>query len=158
MSYSLKFVAKNLITNKDIEVEDGNALLPLFNVEQYKIRVYYQNSSDYTRTYRKSVRWDFGDGTIVEGASAEHYYKTTGRYTIRCTFYNVDRKPIENEYTLTVYVKEVIPIKLNFANPDKIDNFNLQQSKISNLSPSIFKSKSILPIESSFGLLSPTGA
>lgn len=133
MSYNLKFAVKNLITNEDVAVDNGDAKRPLFNVEQYKIRVYFPNSSSYTKTYRKAVRWDFGDGTVVEGASAEHYYKTPGNYIIRCTFYNIDRKPVENEYTVRVYVKEIIPIKLAFVNPEEIAAKKVYASKITKL-------------------------
>lgn len=133
MSYNLKFAVKNLITNEDILVEDGIINYPIFNVEQYKIRVYFPNSSSYTRVYRKAVRWDFGDGTVIEGAAAEHSYKKSGSFTIRCTFYNIDRKPVENEYTVKVYVKEVIPIKLSFVNPLEISKKELTIGKITKL-------------------------
>lgn len=29
-----------------------------------------------------SVRWDLGDGTVLEGTSAKHIYRTPGRYTV----------------------------------------------------------------------------
>ena len=58
--------------------------------------------------------WDFGDGTKVEGFSAEHSYTKPGRYIITCTFFDIDRKAWINDYSITVTVKEVLPTILKF--------------------------------------------
>lgn len=138
MSFSQSFSIKNLVTGKNITIEDNTAIYPLFNCTQSKIKTYFE-SSTYTKKYRKAVRWDFGDGTITEGSTAEHYYKIPGKYKISCTFYDLDRKPIENKFNVTVIVKEIIPLKLNFS--DNNVQSDLACSKISKL----------VSLESSFG-------
>lgn len=138
MSFNQAFSIKNLVTNKNIVIEDNIAVYPLYNCSQSKIKVYFE-SSTYAKKYRKAVRWDFGDETIIEGSSAEHYYKIPGKYTITCTFYDLDRKPIENKFNVTVIVKEIIPLKLSFI-PDTLKT-ELDCSKISKL----------VSVESSFG-------
>ena len=131
MSYKQEFVIKNLINNTIVEVEEGIIKYPLFNSNQYKIKVSFANSA-YAKKYRKAVRWDFGDGTVKVGPSAEHYYKVAGKYKITCTFYDIDRKPVENQYVVTAIVKEVFPIKLNFAK-ESIKEVAVKRSKISKL-------------------------
>lgn len=73
----------------------------------------WQDTS-YTSQFRKIVRWDFGDGTQIEGYEATHCYKIPGKYRISCTFYDIDRKGIDNAYSITVIVKQVIPSMLQF--------------------------------------------
>lgn len=138
MSQIQPFSIKNILIDKDIEIVDNAALYPLYNCSQSKIKVYFKTSS-YAKKFRKAVRWDFGDDTIIEGSSAEHYYKMSGKYTITCTFYDLDRKPIENNFSVDIIVKEIIPLKLEIKQ-DTL-NSNLSCSKISKL----------LSIESSFG-------
>lgn len=105
---------------------------PLFAHETYEITTtldpYYQDEfgimsfsednplegKSYQRLYRKSVRWNFGDGTEVEGYSATHHYDIPGKYTITCTFFDIHRQGILNEYKLQVIVKQVIPSVLIF--------------------------------------------
>ena len=68
----------------------------------------------YQKLYRKSVRWNFGDGTEIDGYSATHHYDIPGKYTITCTFFDVHRQGILNEYKLQVIVKQVIPSVISF--------------------------------------------
>ena len=68
----------------------------------------------YQKLYRKSVRWNFGDGTEVDGYSATHSYDIPGKYTVTCTFFDINRQGIQNEYSLQVIVKQVIPTVLIF--------------------------------------------
>ena len=68
----------------------------------------------YQKLYRKVVRWDFGDGTEIEGYSATHSYTIPGRYTITCTFFDINRQGIPNGYKIDVIVKQVIPTMLVF--------------------------------------------
>ena len=131
MSQNPDFKITNLLTNEELEVIDNNAALPLFNNDFYKIRLNV-TKEHYTRIFRKSVRWDFGDGTIVEGSFAEHYYKLPGKYKISCTFYNIDGKPTTSDYYINVIVKEHLPINLRFNKPENINN-NITRSKISKI-------------------------
>ena len=114
MNQEPDFILINLFTNKQLEICDNTAILPLFPTDLYTIKATV-NKPGYTKKYRKSVRWDFGDGTIKEGSSAEHYYTVPGKYKISCTFYNIDRKPQESKYFIEVVVKEIIPINLEFV-------------------------------------------
>lgn len=131
MSQDQEFYIKNLITEEDIQTEDGKAILPLFTCSQYKIKAYFKNSNYAKNKYRKSVRWNFGDGTITEGSSAEHYYTIPGKYKITCTFYDIDRKPHESQKSIEVIVKEIIPINLEIIE-NKV-NDSVTRSKISKL-------------------------
>lgn len=68
----------------------------------------------YQKKFRREVLWDFGDGTKVQGYSAEHSYKKPGRYKITCTLFDINRRAWTNNYQVYVVVKEVIPTVLNF--------------------------------------------
>lgn len=131
MSQDQEFYIKNVITGKDVVTEDNTAVLPLFACSQYKIKAYFKSSAYAKSKYRKAVRWDFGDGTVIEGSSAEHYYSTPGKYRITCTFYNIDRRPYESENYIDVIVKEIIPLNLEIINNEvKAD---ITRSKITRL-------------------------
>lgn len=103
--------------NASLRIKYGQVPLNEYNEpstdpEDQPIR-YYQGKS-YQTQFRKIVRWDFGDGTQIEGYQATHYYKVPGKYKISCTFYDIDRKGVENAYSITVIVKQVIPTMLQF--------------------------------------------
>ena len=85
---------------------DAIAQQPLYAHESCKVKITCTGS---IREYRRSMRWDFGDGTIINGRNAVHYYKNPGKYTISCTLFDSKLKPIQNTSTITVFVKEVIP-------------------------------------------------
>ena len=105
---------KNLLTGK---IATSSPDYPLFNHESYKIQVSI-NDEAYVHSYRRSARWDFGDGTVMEGPSAIHHYSKPGRYTIRCTLYRINRDIVENEVQpIDVIVKETIPTELSFIDP-----------------------------------------
>ena len=125
----------NLITNEVIDVNENTFTLvnPLFNNSQYKIKVNIADSELVNYSFRKIVRWDFGDGTIVEGITAEHSYEKAGKYKISCTFYNITRTPIENEYTINVIVKEIVPLELRLSENDIKSEYSYVRSKISNI-------------------------
>ena len=108
MKYKINL--KNLLTGETV-TDSPN--YPFFNHESYKIQVSVSDKN-YVLFYRSAARWDFGDGTVVEGISATHYYSKPGHYTIRCTLYSFDREIIENTVSsLEVIVKEVIPTELS---------------------------------------------
>lgn len=106
-----KINLKNLLTGKSVT---ENPQYPLFNHESYKIQVSL-NDESYASSYRRSARWDFGDGTVIEGPSAVHYYEVPGQYTISCSLYSLNRKPAENVVEpIQVVVKEVVPTEISF--------------------------------------------
>jgi PKD repeat protein len=77
--------------------------------------------------------WDFGDGTVKTGYSAEHSYKKPGRYKITCTFFDINRRAWTNSYCIYVVVKEVLPTILRFNKElfgDDIIKKSLKCSKI----------------------------
>lgn len=100
------------ITTVDNELGQHVAQKPLFAHKSCEIKVGF-NSTASIKKYRRNVRWDFGDGTVVIGITATHTYTLPGKYTIKCTFYNSLREAFENPYTVTVYVKEVIPSQIS---------------------------------------------
>lgn len=69
----------------------------------------------YQKLYRKIARWNFGDGTEIEGYSATHAYSLPGKYTITCTFFDINRQGVQNGYSVQVIVKQVIPTTLSFV-------------------------------------------
>lgn len=71
-----------------------------------------ENEGYYTKKYRKSVLWDFGDGTQIEAPSATHFYTKPGKYRITCTFFDIDRRGYLNDYELFVVVKDVVPTEM----------------------------------------------
>ena len=81
-------------------------------------KIYYQKS------FRRDVLWNFGDGTIIEGANVEHYYKKPGRYKITCTFFDINRLGWTNTYSIIVQVKEIIPTTIRFSENE--DNYKTE--------------------------------
>lgn len=71
----------------------------------------------YQKKFRRMVLWDFGDGTKVQGYSAEHSYKKPGRYKVTCTFFDINRQAWVNDYCIYVVVKEVLPTAISFYQP-----------------------------------------
>lgn len=116
-------------TQYNIVVKDlltGTALSEnsfLFNHESHKISVSLNDSSYSSTKYRTAIRWDFGDGTVIEAPSAEHYYKKSGKFTITATLYDIDRVP---DYKIvppkTIYVKEIVPTEISFIEPSLWEN------------------------------------
>lgn len=72
------------------------------------------NERYYQKKFRRQVLWDFGDGTKIQGYSAEHAYKKPGRYKITCTFFDINRRSWVNNYQIYVVVKQVLPTILRF--------------------------------------------
>lgn len=83
----------------------------------------------YQKKFRRQVLWDFGDGTKIEGYSAEHAYRKPGRYRITCTFFDINRQAWVNNYCIYVVVKEVLPTLLRFVNQND-ENTRIKCSKI----------------------------
>lgn len=112
-----RIIITNLLTNDKI-LDSPNTLVetPLFNHSSYRIKVELWPKNYNSTYFRKTVRWDFGDGTIVDGYSAEHSYKKPGKYTITCTLYDLDRKPYTLKYQPSIIVREIIPTNLTFLN------------------------------------------
>lgn len=134
MSQNPEFVITCLFNKKEIEVKDNIAVLPLFPTDLYTIKTSV-TKPNYTNKFRKAVRWDFGDGTIIEGSTATHHYNAPGKYKISCTFYDIERKPHQSEYYITVIVKEIIPLALSFTDEAIFndDKKVISRSKINNL-------------------------
>ena len=95
----------------------------------------------YQKRFRRQVLWDFGDGTKIEGYSAEHAYKKPGRYKITCTFFDINRQAWVNDYCIYVVVKEVLPTTISFYQPktekqeifcSKIERIATLQATLSN--------------------------
>ena len=101
--------------DKEIKITESNgsnvaASVPLYAHESCKVKVSCLGS---IREYRRNIRWDLGDGTIIIGRNAIHSYKKPGKYIISCTFFNSKGKPVNNSASFVVYVKEVIPTMLS---------------------------------------------
>lgn len=140
-----------------IETRNGVCINPIFAHETYpitctfdnkynifnkepkfgKLDYYVKDSYDaqlfdgrsYQKLYRKNVRWNFGDGTEIDGYSATHTYKTPGKYTITCTFFDINRKGIINGFSIDVIVKQIIPTQLKF-DPEGTDKQSIHCSAI----------------------------
>jgi len=49
-----------------------------------------------------SMRWDFGDGTILEGSSPSHHYTQAGTYTVTVTMTDESGNVTMKTYTVTI--------------------------------------------------------
>lgn len=105
---SLKYYSNN--TWFDLSINGNVCEHPLYAHESCKIRV---SPNGTPANCRRSARWDFGDGTIVEGQYATHYYRKPGKYTIRVTYFKSDFTPAADKPYVTVVVKEVVPTVLS---------------------------------------------
>lgn len=106
-------VVKDLLT--DLNLSQNSFL---FNHESHKISVALNDQSYCSTKYRTAIRWDFGDGTIIESPTATHSYKKAGKYTITATLYDIDRVPDYSIVTpTTIYVKEIVPTEISFVDP-----------------------------------------
>jgi hypothetical protein len=90
----------------------------IFNHESHKIEVSLTTDkltgNSYKDKYRAIVRWNFGDGTYVEGTSATHYYTQAGKYKISAVLYDLDRVPHENlAPSVEITVREIVPTELS---------------------------------------------
>ena len=101
-----------------------------FGAVTYNSDSQFENGIYYQKNFRRDVLWDFGDGTKIEGASVEHYYKKPGRYKITCTFFDINRRGWTNSYALYVQVKEIIPTSLRFSENEKNFKSEIKCSKI----------------------------
>lgn len=94
----------------------------LYAHPEHKITVSISDK-DYTKMYRSNVRWDFGDGYIVEAPEASHSYAKDGYYTIHATLYGTDGSINTNIVsTKSILVKSVIPTELSFSSSDSTWN------------------------------------
>lgn len=141
-NFSVPFGIKNAAGL--MEVENGKVKNPIFSHESYKISTTFDSKhsedfgyitykdkptrfegTSYQKVFRKSVRWDFGDGTTVDGYTATHSYTRPGKYTITCTFFDIWRQGYVNGYSVQVIVKQVIPTQLaiaDYAEANKLDS------------------------------------
>lgn len=103
-----------------------NQATPIFAHESYKIKVELSDKR-YKNDYKNNIRWDFGDGTVVVGQTATHYYKHPGKYQIKCTLYLLNGTPVEPEISTSVIVKEAIPTELKFLG---LNNFDPQGNRL----------------------------
>lgn len=87
----------------------------------------------YTNKYKRAVVWDFGDGTTVKGASATHTFTRPGRYTVSCLFMTSEKHAHQNEYSVEVIVKELIPTKLSPLEKNLNINYPCYCGKITRL-------------------------
>jgi hypothetical protein len=94
--------------------QNGSHFAKIHVYENSNKAIQRHDNKYYQKFFRKDVMWDFGDGTKIEGYSAEHSYKKPGRYKITCTFFDIDRKAWVNDYSINVTVKEVLPTILKF--------------------------------------------
>ena len=108
-NYSIKI--QDTILNKELGDNDF-----IFNHPSHIIKVSINES--YAETHRVDVRWDFGDGTIVETVNATHYYTLPGIYTISATLYSTNRELTNKKDIVAskkIIVKELVPTELSFS-------------------------------------------
>lgn len=138
--------AAGLMETKLADYLDEQVMCPVFAHESYKISTTFDTDyakdfgligykdpkatsaykgKSYLKIFRKSVMWDFGDGTQIEGYTAEHWYKIPGKYTITCTFFDIYRQGYKNAFSIEVIVKQPIPTQLaisDYSEAVKLDN------------------------------------
>lgn len=118
---------KIILNHKDFVIkttiqESDDESFGLINSNDEELKKY--NGKNYRKYFRKTILWDFGDGTKIEGTSAEHVYTRAGKYKITSTFFDIDRRASINSYSFFIIVKETIPTKLEF---DERENQSINQ-------------------------------
>lgn len=144
-SVSVPFGIKNI--KGLIDVINNQLVNPIFCIDNFEILTTLNPDDDssfglingttdnYQKIYRKSVLWNMGDGTEIEGYSVKHAYKIPGIYTVSCIFFDITRNVTINEYKLKIIVKEVIPSVIKFDDVKTVKNtfYCSETNKISGL-------------------------
>ena len=126
-SYKIKTTFnRNIRYNLNGEEKDTSS----FGNVYYEDQTLGEDSVYYQKSFRRDVLWNFGDGTIIEGANVEHYYKKPGRYKITCTFFDVNRLGWNNTFSIYVQVKEIIPTSIRFSENENNFKSEIKCSKV----------------------------
>lgn len=110
--YDVKITVKNDITEKPVSIFE-----PVFTIPLSTVSVSIEDTSIFSEV-DKEILWDFGDGTVVRGKTAKHYYKEPGTYYINCTFFDKEGNAHENTHAPTdhtVVVKDILDTGLRFT-------------------------------------------
>lgn len=107
----------NNLTGKEFTDEDI-----LFSVKESTISVSIDPAStigieqNIFDVYDRMISWDFGDGTVIFGKTATHYYKKSGIYKISCIFFDKNSNSYVNENFRRIVVIDPIDNILMFSN------------------------------------------
>lgn len=73
----------------------------------------------------KEVRWDFGDGTTIEGTDVKHTFAKPGNYSVRLTVVGLDKTNYEETREVVVKSKSSIDNVPNVITPngDRINDY-----------------------------------
>lgn len=107
-----------------------------YSYETFKIRLSLEDdeTNNSILEYRINKQWDFGDGTIIYGETAEHSYKQPGRYKITCQPYILsDGSPDERVFTTYITVKEAFASTITLDTGGKKDFYISKNNKIGQL-------------------------
>tara|TARA_R110000796_G_scaffold48911_1_gene117011 strand:- start:12527 stop:14605 length:2079 start_codon:yes stop_codon:yes gene_type:complete len=98
----------------------------------------------------KTLRWDFGDGTISKEISATHAYSKPGQYKVTCYLYDGDGVSYYNIFSTKIdifdYVEDRLQISSNtdidhktgqLKNPITIERYNSARTTSTGTSPTI---------------------
>tara|TARA_B110000211_G_scaffold150432_1_gene171080 strand:- start:5897 stop:7975 length:2079 start_codon:yes stop_codon:yes gene_type:complete len=98
----------------------------------------------------KTLRWDFGDGTISKEISATHAYSKPGQYKVTCYLYDGDGVSYYNIFSTKIdifdYVEDRLQISSNadidhktgqLKNPIAIERYNSARTTSTGTSPTI---------------------
>jgi hypothetical protein len=98
----------------------------------------------------KTLRWDFGDGTISKQISATHAYSKPGQYKVTCYLYDGDGISYHNIFSTNIdifdYVEDKLQISSNadinhktgqLKNPITIERYNSARTTSTGTSPTI---------------------
>jgi alpha-galactosidase len=66
-----------------------------------------------------AYHWDFGDGTVADGASLAHTYTAAGNYKVRSTAEGLDGLSAEKTFSITVSGVAVLPAPRRYAGPSE---------------------------------------
>lgn len=118
----------------------------LFNHPEHKITVSISDKN-YKTSYRSNVRWDFGDGYIVEAPTATHYYSSSGYYNIQATLYGTDGTIHNDKVTsVQILVKPLISTALEFVRDKKQPTWDLKKDCL--ISKNLFLGKIQITLDS----------
>lgn len=57
---------------------------------------------------KNTYTWDMGDGTVIVGKTATHFYAKSGSYNVKCFFVDTNDNLIENSFFITLDISDFV--------------------------------------------------
>jgi len=82
-SWSNELIVNVSCKKNETEESENSEIVATVNSETGETQFFIKN--DTSDLQEKTIVWDFGDGTILEGPSSQHHYTKPGTYTVKVT-------------------------------------------------------------------------